>query len=350
MTVKLMEFTLQQIAERIGGEVVGDPATLINGLGSLDDALEGQITFLGNPKYAAKVAKTSASAVIVPQGAESCGKNVIVSSNPYLSFAKLLTLFYGEKRRAQGVLPGAFVSPGATLGADITIYPGACIADGVIIGDRVVIHSGAVIYENVAIGSDVTVHANVSIRERTSIGDRVIIHNGAVIGSDGFGYVPDGKRHFKMPQVGIVVIEDDVEIGANSTIDRATLGVTRIGRGTKIDNLVQIAHNCTIGEDTIFVAQSAVAGSTKIGNNVTLGGQVAISGHIEIGDNMMFGGKGGVTGSMTTPGVYSGLPAIPHKEWLKSSVLFARLPEFRKNIAELEKRIVELEKRLEAAS
>lgn len=343
----LMEFTLKQIADAVGGTLIGNPQARVYGLGSLDDAVEGQITFLANPKYAARVATTKATAVILPQGSNGFGKEVIESSNPYLAFAKLLTLFHTQKIRPQGVLAGAFVSDKALLGTDITVYPGAYIGDGVTVGDRVVIYPGAVIYEDVCIGNDVTIHANVSIRERSRIGNRVIIHNGAVIGSDGFGYVPEGKRSFKIPQVGIVVIEDDVEIGANSTIDRAALDITRVGRGCKIDNLVQIAHNCTLGEDSVMAAQSGIAGSSKIGRNVTIGGQVAISGHLTVCDNAMFGGKGGVTSDVTQPGVYSGTPAIPHKEWLRSSLIFAKLPELKKTILHLEQRINVLEKQIE---
>jgi UDP-3-O-[3-hydroxymyristoyl] glucosamine N-acyltransferase len=350
MTVKLMEYTLAQIAERVGGKVIGNPDVRINGLGSLDDAVDGQISFLANPRYASKVETTKATAVILPQGANAFGKNVIECSHPYLAFAKLLTLFYVAAVQPQGVLPGAFVSPQATLGSDITVYPGAYIAAGVTIGDRAVIHPGVVIYEDVAIGDDVTLHANVAIRERCRIGSRVIIHSGAVIGSDGFGYVPDGKKYFKIPQIGIVVIEDDVEIGANSTIDRAAIDITRIGKGCKIDNLVQIAHNCMVGENTAMAAQVGIAGSAKIGNNVTIGGQVAVADHVTVGDNIMLGGKGGVTSDLLQPGVFSGLPAIPHKDWLRSSLIFTKLPDLKKTVASMERRIAELERQLASTS
>lgn len=344
-----MDFTLEQIAARINGKVIGNPAARVNGLGSLDDAIEGQITFLANPKYASKVATTRATAVILPAGADGFGKNVIESSDPYLAFAKLLTLFHVKPLQPRGILAGAFVSTEAILGSDITVYPGAYIAAGVIIGNRVVIHPGVVICEGVTIGDDVILYPNVSIRERCRIGNRVILHNGAVIGSDGFGYTPEGKSYFKIPQVGIVVIEDDVEIGANSTVDRAAIDKTIICRGTKIDNLVQIAHNCIIGEDTVIAAQTGVSGSTKIGKHVTIGGQAAFAGHLVIGDNIMIGGRAGVTGNLDQPGVYSGLPAIPHRNWLKASMLYEKLPEMKKNITNLEKRIAELEKQLDSA-
>lgn len=338
-----MEKTLQQIADYLGARLVGDSDAIVHGLGSLDTARPGEITFLANPKYADKVATTSATAVIIPPGADSFGKNAIETDNPQLAFAKLLTMFYRSPAEPKGVMPGAHVSPSAVLGSHITVYPGAYVGDGVQIGDRVTIHPGAVIYEGCSIGDDVTIHANVSIREGCRVGNRVSIHNGAVIGSDGFGYVPEGRKHFKVPQVGIVVIEDDVEIGANATIDRAALEQTVIRRGTKIDNLVQIAHNCVIGEDCIIVAQVGIAGSTTLGNNVILGGQAGLAGHISICDNVMIGGQSGVSNSIREPGVYSGTPTMPHKEWLKSSMTLPRLPEMRKSIADLEKRLAALE-------
>jgi len=343
-----MEYTLRELAEHIGGKVIGDPDATVNGIGSLDDASAGQITFLSNPKLAKKLLDTAATAVILPRGVDGFGRNIIETSNPYLAFAKVLTLFTSHATIAKGVMAGSFVSDSACLGADITVYPGAFIGDGVMVGDRVVIHPGAVIYEHVTIGSDVIIHSNVSIRERCRIGSRVIIHNGAVIGSDGFGYVPDGKSYFKIPQVGIVVIEDGVEIGANTTIDRAALDTTLIKRGVKIDNLVQVAHNCIIGEDTAIAAQTGLSGSTIIGRNVTISGQVATAGHLTIGDNIVLGGRCGVTGDLTAPGIYSGAPPIPHKDWLKSSVLFQKLPEMKKTITVLEKRILDLEAQIES--
>lgn len=342
-----MEISLRELAEYIGGRVIGDSDAKVCGLGSLDDAVEGQITFLANPKYAEKVSRTAATAVILPPGADGFGRNVVETSNPYLAFAKVLTLFCVPPSKSKGVMDGAFVSSKATLGDDITVYPGAHVADGVKIGNRVVIHPGAVIYEGVAIGDDVTIHSNVSVRERCRVGNRVILHNGAVIGSDGFGYAPDGKSYFKIPQIGIVVLEDDVEIGANTTIDRAALNVTLIRRGTKIDNLVQVAHNCTIGENTAIAAQTGIAGSTVVGNNVTVGGQVGIVGHLKICDNTMFGAKTGVMSNIDKPGAFSGYPAIPHKEWLRTSAVYSKLPEMRRTVSALEKRIAELEKLME---
>ncbi len=344
-----MEKNLKEIANFLGGRVIGNENAVVGGLGTLDEATEGQLTFLANPKYAAKVETTKATAVIVPPGAERYGKNVIEVKNPYLAFAKLLTIFHVKPHAPKGIMEGALVGKDVVTGEDITIYPGAYVADGVKIGNRVVLYPGVVLYEGVEIGDDVTLHANVTVREGCRIGNRAIVHGGVVIGSDGFGYAPDGKSYQKIPQIGVVVIEDDVEIGANTTIDRAALGVTLIKRGTKIDNLVQIAHNCIIGENCIIVSQTGISGSTKLGEHVTLGGQVGIVGHLDIGDNVMVGAKSGVHNSITAGQIYSGYPAFPHKEWLKAASVFSKLPEMRKTINNLEKRIQELESKLEAS-
>jgi UDP-3-O-[3-hydroxymyristoyl] glucosamine N-acyltransferase len=339
--------TLRELAEYLGGRVSGDAAVVISGLGTLDDAGEGQITFLANPKYAAKVASTRAAAVILPPGAENHGRNVIEVANPYLAFAKLLTLFTSSPRAALGVMEGAFVAATAAIGADATVYPGVFIADNVRIGERVTLFPGVTLYPGAVLGDDVTLHSGVAIREGCRIGSRVTIHNGSVIGSDGFGYAPDGPAWYKIPQIGIVVIEDDVEIGANTVIDRAALEATVVRRGTKIDNLVQIAHNCVIGQNCMIVSQVGVSGSTKLGNHVTLGGQVGIAGHLTVGDNVMIAAQSGVPGNVPAGQVLSGSPAIPHREWLKASTVFARLPELRKTVAGLEKRLAELEGKLE---
>ncbi len=342
-----MEKTLKELASLLGGKVIGDENAVVSSLGTLDEATDGQITFLANPKYAGKVATTRATAVIVSPGAERHGRNVIEVKNPYLAFAKLLSLFHVKPIVPKGIMEGAFVAESATLGEGVTVYPGAYVGDGVKLGSRVVIHPGVVLYEGVEVGDETILHANVTIREGCRIGSKVIIHSGTVIGSDGFGYAPDGKAYQKIPQIGIVVIEDDVEIGASTTIDRAALGLTLIRRGTKIDNLVQIAHNCVIGENCIIVSQTGISGSTKLGEHVTIGGQVGIVGHLEIGDNVMVGAKSGVHSSISSGQILSGYPAFPHKEWLKAASTFPKLPELRKVINSLEKRIQELEAKLE---
>lgn len=344
-----MDRSLQELADFLDGRVIGDPLIRIRGLGTLETAGEGQITFLANPKYAFKVATTKASAVVLSSEAISYGCNAIVVENPYLAFAKLLTLFTTRPRRAKGVMKGAFVGEDVIIGGEVSVYPGTVIGDGVRIGDRVTLYPNVTLYEGVVLGDDVTLHAGVSVREGCRIGNRVIIHNGTVIGSDGFGYAPDGNSWYKIPQIGIVAIEDDVEIGANVTIDRAALEMTRIGRGTKIDNLVQVAHNCVIGEDCVIVAQAGIAGSARLGKNVTLGGQVAIVGHITIGDHAMISGQSGVMGNVAAGEVLSGTPAIPHYTRLKSAAIFPHLPEMRKTLIRLGSRMSKVEEKLESS-
>ena len=338
--------TLKELADRLGGRVIGDETITVNGLAPLEAAGPDKVTFLANPRYAAKVAETSAGAVLMAPGGEGYGRNVIEVSNPYLAFAKLLTLFYVQPRPARGVLPEACLGTDVSLGDDITIHPGAIIGDHVTIGDRCVLYPGAVVYDGASIGDDTVIHAHAVIRERCRIGRRCVIQPGAVIGSDGFGYAPDGRGYYRIPQIGIVVLEDDVEIGANTTIDRAALEVTLIRRGTKIDNLVQIAHNCQIGEDSMICSQVGISGSTKIGDHVTLAGQVGIVGHITIGDNVMVGAKSGVPNSLEANAGYSGYPIQPHKEWLKSMAVLVKLPDMKKTMGTLEKRIAELEAQL----
>lgn len=338
--------TLKELAGYLGGNVLGDGNLTVNGLAPLENAGPDKITFLANPRYASKVAETGAGAVLMSPGGERYGRNVIEVANPYLGFAKLLTLFYTQPHPPLGVLAGAVTGTGVNLGEGISVYPGACIGNNVTIGNRTVIHSGAVLYEGAVIGDDCVIHANVVVRDRCRIGNRCIIQPGAVIGSDGFGYAPDGRSYYRIPQIGIVVLEDDVEIGANTCIDRAALEVTLIRRGTKLDNLVQIAHNCQIGEDCMIVSQVGISGSTRIGNHVTLAGQVGVAGHLSIGDNVMVGAQSGVPGSLEANAGYSGTPTMPHKEWLRAMAVVPRLPELKKTVNALEKRIAELESKM----
>jgi len=339
--------TLQELANHLGGVVRGDASFVVNGLAPLENAGPDKITFLANPKYAAKVAETRAGAVLMAPGGEAYGRNVIELANPYLGFARLLTLFYTSPHPALGVLPEAILGTNVTLGEGISIYPGVVIGNNVTIGDRVVIYPGAVIYDGVAIGDDSVIHANAVVRERCRLGRRSKLQPGAVVGSDGFGFAPDGSSYYPIPQIGIVVLEDDVEIGANATVDRAAIEVTLIKRGTKLDNLVQVAHNCQIGEDCMIVSQVGIAGSSKIGNHVTLAGQVGVVGHVSIGNNVVVGAQAGVPGSLADDNYYSGSPAMPHKEWLRVMGVLPKLPDMRKKMSELEKKIAGLEARLD---
>lgn len=341
---------LKDLAELVGGTVVGDGSVDIQRVAAIDHAGEGAITFVANPKYLPKLAQTRASAAIVSPGVEKPGLPLLVCRNPYLAFAKILTLLHTSKPAPLGILPGAQVCAGARIGEGVTLYPGCYVGDGATVGSGTVLHPGVVLYAGAAVGQDCLLHGGVVVREGCRLGDRVIVQPNAVIGSDGFGFAPDGPRYYKIPQVGIVVVEDDVEIGAGSCVDRAAMGVTLIRRGVKIDNLVQIAHNVTIGEDTVLAAQVGLAGSAEIGRHCTFGGQAAVAGHIKVGDNVMVGGRGGVTGNLTGNQVVSGTPVMPHKEWLKASMSFAHLPEMRKELSRLRKHMEALELQLKERS
>ncbi len=335
--------SLQQLADMVGAQLVGDPGTEIKRVFPIDTAGEGDITFVSNPKYLAKLKESKASAVILTPGIEASGRNLLLCANPYLAFAKILTFLQVPARPFLGVQQGAYVADSAQLAENVTVYPGCVIGENVMISAGTTLYPGVIIYNDVVIGSDCLLHAGSVVREGSILGNRVILQPSAVIGSDGFGFAPDGSSYFKIPQVGIVILEDDVEIGSCSCIDRAALGETRIRRGSKIDNLVQVAHNVDVGEDTIFVAQVGIAGSSRIGNHCTFGGQAAVAGHLQIGDNVTLGGRAGATGHVASNQLLSGLPLMPHKQWLKMSTSLPKLPEMRKEIRNLKKRLDELE-------
>ena len=342
-----MKKTLRELAEYVHGTVVGDDTLVISAVAGIEEAEPGQITFLANPKYRAKLLETRASAVIVSHGEEVPDIAMIQVSDPYLAFAQILTVFSEKKHPLVGVHETCVIGENVVLGEQCAIGAHVTIGNQVTIGDRTIMYPGVVVGDNVTIGSDAIIYPNVSILQDVSIGHRVIIHSGTVIGSDGFGFAPDGEGYYKIPQVGTVVIEDDVEIGANVTIDRAALGKTHIRRGVKIDNLVQIAHNVVIGENSIIVSQVGISGSTKVGNHVTLAGQVGLVGHIQIGDHVMIGAQSGVTKSVPDNATLSGSPAVNHRLWKKSQVSLLKLPDALKTIRTLEKRVRELEERLE---
>jgi UDP-3-O-[3-hydroxymyristoyl] glucosamine N-acyltransferase len=341
-----MKKKLKELAEWVGGTVVGDGQVDILNVAAVDDAQAGEITFIANPKYLPKLNETKASAVIVSTEVTQANKALLCVANPYLAFARILTLFSYKPYQPKGIDSNARISPTANLGKDLTLGPFVSIGDRCTIGDRVTLYSGVSVGEDSSIGEDSILYPNVSLYSGTVIGKRVILHSGVVVGSDGFGYVKEGKKNVKIPQVGRVEIEDDVEIGANTTIDRAALGKTIIRRGVKIDNLVQVAHNVTIGEDSIIVAQVGISGSTKIGSNVTLAGQVGVVGHIEIGDNVMVGAQSGVTHDLPANQGYVGSPALGYREFLRAITVFPKLPEMRKTLIEIEKRLKKIEETL----
>jgi UDP-3-O-[3-hydroxymyristoyl] glucosamine N-acyltransferase len=341
-----MKKRLKELAEWVDGTVVGDGEIEISGVAAIEEARAGEITFIANPKYLPKLGQTNASAVIVSKEVTQAEKPLLCVTNPYLAFAKILTLFSHKPYQPKGIDSNVWISSTAQLGKDLTLYPFVYIGDRCSIGDRVTLYPGVYVGEDSSIGEDSVLHSNVSIYSGTIIGKRVILHSGVVVGSDGFAYVKEGKRNVKIPQIGKVEIEDDVEIGANTTVDRATFGKTIIRRGVKIDNLVQVAHNVTIGEDSILCAQVGISGSTKIGSNVTLAGQVGVVDHTEIGDNVMVGAQAGVTHRLPPNQGYVGSPAMPHREFLRVNAVFSKLPEMRKILIDVEKRLKKIEEAL----
>lgn len=328
----------------LGGEITGAPDIEIKGVAGISDAKDGDITFLVSTKLIKECIESKASAVVVKDAIHEINKPQLKVANPQYAFARLLEHFYIKPLAPAGISDKVFVSDKAKIGEEVTVHPMAFISDGASIGSKTVIFPGVFIGENSSIGEGCVIYPNVTIRENVKIGSKVIIHSGAVIGSDGFGYVMEKGIHYKIPQVGGVIVGDDVEIGANVTIDRATTGNTVIGKGTKIDNLVQIAHNVKIGENSIIVSQVGIGGSTEIGNYVVLGGQVGVADHAKIDDGVMVGAQSGLMGRVTK-GIYSGSPIIPHRDWLRSIAIFAKLPELNKRIKELEDKIKDIERR-----
>ena len=336
---KNISISLGEIAERLKGELKGPANISISGVASVTSASPGDITFITSKKYLKGLAQSRASAVIIPRDMDWPYLPSIRVENPYYSLISLLHLFYDLSHKPTGVDERAVIGKNVHIGKDVSIYPFVYIDDGVTIGDYVIIYPWVFIGKDSSIGDYSTIYPNVTIREEIKIGRHVIIHSGAVIGSDGFGYIYHDGKHTKIPQVGGVIIEDDVEIGAGSTVDRATLGNTVIKKGTKIDNLVQIAHNVVVGEDCIMAAQTGIAGSTEIGKRVTFAGQAGVTGHIQIGDNVTVAGKAGVTKNIRNDQIVSGMPAIPHKNWLEIMAIFRELPQLKKRILDLEKEI-----------
>jgi UDP-3-O-[3-hydroxymyristoyl] glucosamine N-acyltransferase len=338
--------TLHDIAERLGCRLEGDGGTEIRRVAGIEEAGPGDLTFFANTKYSAALRVTHASAVILGERAEAAPCAMLRTAQPYLAFARAVALFADAWRPAPGVHELAFVDPTATVAPDASVGPFAVVSEGARIGARTILHPHVVVGRGAEIGDECLLHAGVSVRERVRIGNRVVLQDGAIVGSDGFGFArtPDGT-HEKIPQVGGVVIEDDVEIGANSTIDRPAVGETRIGAGTKIDNLVQVAHGVTIGRHVLLAAQVGIAGSSTLEDHVTLAGQVGVAGHLTLGTGVIATAQTGIPNSVDAGSLISGYPAIPNRDWLKASAVFRKLPELKKTIADLQRRIAELEER-----
>jgi UDP-3-O-[3-hydroxymyristoyl] glucosamine N-acyltransferase len=338
---------LSELAERTGAALEGgDPETEISGAAGLDEATTGHVTFLSNPRYTPRVQTTRASAIYVAEATEvSRDIAVLRARDPYLAYTRALRLFHPEATFEPFVHPSAVIDATAQIGAGVWIGAHVVIGKGTRIGNNVRLHPNSTIYDGVHIGANSVIHSNVSIREGSQLGERVTIHNNAVIGSDGFGYAKDEeKRWLKIPQAGIVVIEDDVEIGAGTTIDCASVGETRIARGAKIDNLVQIGHSCTVGEDALVCAQVGLAGSSHIGRRVILAGQAGVAGHLSIGDDAVLTAKSATSHNVEAGKMISGIPAFDNRDWLRSTAAFRRLGEMQRTIRQLETRLATLEK------
>ena len=338
-------FLLQELADRTGARIKGDPGIRINGLASIDDARSDQLSFLSDKRYLPLISECKAGALIVPPALEFLDRPLLISAQPYLAMARAAQLFWEPPYLPIGVDASAFVGDGVHLGGGVCVGPLAHVGRRCRIGEGTRVFGGAYLGCDVEVGDHCFIYPGATILDRCSIGNRVIIHSGTVVGSDGFGFAQDEKgRHVKIPQTGIVRIDDDVEIGANCTIDRAAFGRTWIQRGTKIDNLVQIAHNVVIGEDSILIAQVGVSGSTRIGKHVILAGQVGVVGHIEIGDGVRVGAQSGVGRSLNAGQDMSGSPVMPHKDWLKMSAVLRHLPQLREELRQLKMKVQELEK------
>ena len=336
--------TLGELAKSLDCQLTGDPSVVITGVSTLDKAGADQIAFLANIKYASKAKSTRAGAVIAAEPLTNISAATLVSANPYHDFARALGFFYQAPKPSSGIHPTAVIDPTARIGEAPSIGAYAVVGANTSIGANATLHPHTVVYEGCSIGDDFTAHAHVSVREYTRIGHHVTLHNGVVVGGDGFGFAKakDGT-HYKIPQSGITVIEDDVEIQTLTSVDRASLGETRIKRGAKIDSLVQIGHSCIVGEDNILCGQAGLAGSTTLEENVIMAGQTGSSGHLTIHKDAVIWAQAGLVGDVAAGAVVAGSPAFDRQEWLRASAAYPKLPELLKTIRALERRITELE-------
>ena len=341
-----MELSLDELVSRLGGELVGDPSVRIRLIASIEAATEGELAFLSNPKLGGGLASSRASAfILTPKAAGLTDKPRILTADPYLYFARAAQLFNPSKRPAAGLQQGAVTS--SELPASVSVGANAVIGRDCQIGENCVIGAGCVIGDGVLIGADSLLHAGVKIYDGCVIGARAILHSGAVIGADGLGFARDGERRWvKIPQIGRVVIGDDVEVGANTTIDRGALDDTLIGNGVKLDNLIHVAHNCRVGDDTIMAAMAGLAGSTRVGKRVMVGGKAGFSGHLEVADDVVVSADTNVTKSIDKAGVYTSMiPIQTHADWVRNFAHLRRLDAMAERVRELEKKLAELEKK-----
>lgn len=343
-------FTLGELAKSLDCQLAGDPSVVISGVSTLDKAGADQVAFLANVKYASKAKSTRAAAVIAAEPLTNTSAATLVSQNPYHDFARALGLFYQAPKPASGIHPTAVIDPTARIGDEPSIGAYAVIGANTVIGAHATLHPHAVVYEGCFIGDNFTAHSHVSVREYTRIGHRVTLHNGVVVGGDGFGFAKaKNGTHYKIPQSGITVIEDDVEIQTLTSVDRASLGETRIKRGAKIDSLVQIGHSCIVGEDNILCGQAGLAGSTTLEENVIMAGQTGSSGHLTIHKDAVIWAQAGLVGDVAAGAVVAGSPAFDHREWLRASAAYPKVPELLKTLRTLERRLTELENANRAA-
>lgn len=342
-----MKRSVREIAAFLGGTVQGDGEALIGHVRGIDEAGEGDLTFVANRKYRSRLKTTGATAVLVAPGTDEAGRTLIVVADPYVAFGRVLDLFYPREQEQPGIREGAFIDRDARVSPEASVHPGATVCRGAEVAAGAVLHPGVYIGPGSVIGEGSVLHPHVTVYDRCLVGKRVILHAGVVVGSDGFGFARPGWENVKIPQVGIVQIDDDVEIGANTTIDRGTLGRTWIQRGAKIDNLVQIAHNVVIGENAIVVSQAGISGSTTLGRGVLIGGQAGLVGHIRVGDHAMVAARAGVHKDVPAATIVGGAPHLPHREWLRVEATIPKLPAMRQRLIELARRLETLEKKLE---
>lgn len=334
--------TLREVAQAVSGEIKGNDDTILTGIAGIKEAREGQITFVANKSFERFIDGCGASAIIVGRDvslSNAQDKSFLIVKNPLLAYARTARFFQEEKGEVEGVSSQAFIGEDVKISEGATVFPWVYLDRGAVIEKGVTLYPFVHIGKGVKVGEGTTIYPNVTIYDNTVIGRDVTIHGGTVIGSDGYGYVWDGERHEKIPQLGTVVIEDEVEIGSNVSIDRASLGKTIIKKGTKIDNLVQVAHNVSIGQNSIIVSQVGIAGSTTIGNNVILAGQVGVKDHVVVGDNVRAGGGTGITGNVPDNSLISGTPHMPHREWLKLQSYLKNLPKLYRRMKRIEQKL-----------